>query len=127
MENVKLPKEAGEELDRYKDRYDFDDLARTAMHGSIDNPLRKYWSHNGSNALLTLADAWRYGWEPLSEPEKKYYVYVPKTKRQAKYAILQDRVVVYDLSMREICKELTEKQINHFSLDEYEREEVTDD
>ena len=74
---VKLPREVGEELDQFADRYV--DVLQFAYHlyalSATEFPALVNWLCSAERRWVII-DAYRYGWE--AEPEAKWHVQAPK-------------------------------------------------
>lgn len=127
-----LPKEVADELDIAKNKFQssFDVYIENIIDSVSDKASYNYYLFN-TNAIIKLADAWRYGY--TVEKEKKYYVKVPHTKDVWYYWKKTDgglgiddlNVATADYDTDDF--EFTESEIEHYGLQDCEKEEVTDD
>ncbi|MFD1466493.1 DUF1642 domain-containing protein [Lapidilactobacillus mulanensis] len=143
---VTLPKEVGEELDIAKADYaiqDFDLYIGNVIDDSVSIArASNHYYVDSTNAIIKLADAWRYGYTVEKEPvslvyvsgTNKKFVYNKRGDTSTRMAKLETPVVPSPVTSYETAYdkykplyEFTDAEITKFGLQDCEREEVTDD
>ena len=140
-EKVVLPEAVGEQWDKLvasqtaDDRGTQIDYALSKLGYCYDGYHELFeWWQDTPDANLTLIYARKYGWVPEPQPDKLYRVYVPGTDQVYVYThrVWSDRRVHLEVQeIEEQSDEPTELftmiEIQDLNLEDYEREEVTDD
>ena len=137
-----LPKEVGEELDIAKNEFPFDVYIGNVIDSVSSAKASNHYYIDNTNAIIKLADAWRYGY--TVEKESVSLVYVPGTNKCFVYckrgrwskqgANSETPVTPQTIATWRVCKgkdeslfEFTDAEITKFGLQDCDKEEATDD
>ena len=99
--------------------------------GLISDYVDEYWDDYGSLNRTHVQDrlmrAYVNGWTVEKEKEKKYNVKVPHTKEAWYYQYGDTDLLTICPADKELRGKFTESEIEHYGLQDCEKEEVTED